>query len=68
MYRLKDLREDHDLNQTVIAQLIGTTQQHYSKIEQGKADISGQQLIVLADYYGVSIDYLLGLTKVPSRK
>ena len=68
MYRLKDLREDHDLNQTVIARLIGTTQQYYSKIEQGKADIGGQQLIALAAYYNVSTDYLLGLTKDPTQK
>lgn len=68
MYKLRDLREDHDLNQTVIANLIGTTQQHYSKIEQGKADISGQQLLLLAEYYGVSTDYLLGRTKEPATK
>lgn len=66
MYRLRDLREDRDLNQTTIARLIGTTQQHYSKIEQGKTDIAGQQLLVLADFYGVSTDYLLGRTKNPS--
>lgn len=66
MYRLRDLREDRDLNQTEIARLIGTTQQHYSKIEQGKADIAGQQLLVLADFYGVSTDYLLGRTRNPS--
>lgn len=68
MYRLRDLREDNDLNQTAIANLIGTTQQHYSKIEQGKADISGQQLLRLADFYGVSTDYLLGRTKETATK
>ena len=62
MYRLRDLREDHDLNQADIAKLIGTTQQHYSKIETGKADIAGQQLLTLAAYYGVTTDYLLGRT------
>ena len=65
MYRLRDLREDHDLNQSEVAKLIGTTQQHYSKIETGKADIAGQQLLVLAAYYNVSIDYLLGRTSTP---
>ena len=65
MYRLRDLREDHDLNQAEIAKIIGTTQQHYSKIENGKADISGQQLLALAAFYGVSIDYMLGKTNNP---
>lgn len=62
MYRIKDLREDRDLTQSQIADIINTTQQHYSKIELGKADISAQKLILLAKYYGVSVDYILGLT------
>ena len=65
MYRIKDLREDHDLNQSVIAAVIGTTQQQYSKIETGRADISGEKLILLARFYNVSCDYILGLSKDP---
>lgn len=64
-YRIKSLREDNDFNQSQIAKVIGTTQQHYSKIETGKADIYGEKLILLAKFYGVSADYILGLTDTP---
>lgn len=63
MYRIRDLREDKDLSQAEVAKIIQTTQQQYSKIETGKADISGEKLIILAEYYNVSADYILGLTK-----
>ena len=62
MYRIKDLREDNDLTQAYVAKIINTTQQHYSKIEQGKADISAEKLILLSRFYKVSVDYILGLT------
>ena len=42
MYRIKDLREDRDLSQSEVAKVIQTTQQQYSKIETGKADISAK--------------------------
>lgn len=61
MYRIKDLREDHDLSQAEIAKVIKTTQQQYSKIETGKSDISGEKLRLLAEFYNVSVDYILGL-------
>lgn len=61
MYRIKDLREDRDLTQSEIAKVINTSQQHYSKIETGKADISGEKLILLSKFYNVSVDYILGL-------
>ena len=61
MYRIKDLREDRDLSRSEIAKVIGTTQQQYSKIELGKSDISGEKLILLAKFYNVSTDYILGL-------
>ena len=63
MYRIRDLREDKDLSQADIAKVIKTTQQQYSKIETGKADISGQKLILLAKFYKVSVDYILGISK-----
>ena len=62
MYRIRDLREDRDLSQADIAKVIKTTQQQYSKIETGKADISGQKLILLAKFYNVSTDYILGIS------
>ena len=63
MYRIRDLREDRDYTQAQIAAVIKTTQQQYSKIETGKADISGEKLIRLAEFYGVSADYILGIAK-----
>ena len=65
MYRIRDLREDRDLSQAQVAQVLQTTQQQYSKIETGKADISGEKLILLAQFYNISTDYILGLTKDP---
>ena len=62
MYRIKDLREDRDLSQAEVAKILNTTQQQYSKIETGKSDISGEKLILLAKFYHVSVDYILGLT------
>lgn len=64
-YRIKALREDRDLSQSEIAKVIKTTQQQYSKIELGKADICGEKLILLADFYHISIDYILGRTDNP---
>lgn len=63
MYRLKDLREDHDLYQMDVAKLLNISQQQYSKLERGITDITGTQLLTLADFYGVTIDYLLGIGK-----
>ena len=65
MYRIKDLREDRDLSQAEVAKVIRTTQQQYSKIEVGRSDISGEKLILLAEFYNVSADYILGLIKEP---
>lgn len=65
MYRIKALREDRDLTQADIAKVIRTTQQQYSKIETGKADISAEKLILLAKFYHVSIDYIVGLSSDP---
>lgn len=60
--RLRDLREDADLIQTQIAEYLGMSQTGYSKYETGENDIPTQILIRLADYYKVSVDYLLGRT------
>lgn len=58
--RLRDLREDHDLTQADIAKLLKTTQPQYFKYENGERELPIRHLITLADYYGVSADYLLG--------
>ncbi len=60
--RLRDLREDQDLSQRQIATVLHMSQTGYSKYETGENDISTAVLIKLADFYGVSVDYLLGLT------
>ena len=60
--RIRDLREDHDLTQKQIAQLLGMSQTGYSKYETGENDIPTTVLIKLADFYQTSTDYLLGRT------
>ena len=63
--RIRDLREDKDINQTEIAKYLGMSQTGYSKYETGERDIPTAILIKLADFYGVSVDYLLGRTNNP---
>lgn len=60
--RLKDLREDNDLYQKEIADIIKVSQQYYSEYEKGNRPIPLEKLIILADYYNVSIDYIVGRT------
>ena len=65
--RIRDLREDHDLNQTKVAQKLGMSQTGYSKYETGENDIPTAVLIKLARMYNTSIDYLLGETDCKNR-
>lgn len=65
--RIRDLREDRDLNQTEVAKMIGMSQTGYSKYETGENDIPTAVLIKLARFYHTSIDYLLGETDIPQR-
>jgi transcriptional regulator with XRE-family HTH domain len=58
--RIRTLREDRDLTQKQIAEMLGMSQTGYSKYETGENDIPTHILIKLADFYGTSIDYLLG--------
>ena len=60
--RIRDLREDNDLNQTEIARILGTTQTQYSRWERGAQEIPLHHFIELAKFYRVSLDYLAGLT------
>ena len=64
--RLRSLREDRDMNQTQIAKILNMSQTGYSKYETGENDIPTNILIKLADYYGVSVDYILGRTDNPA--
>lgn len=65
--RIRNLREDHDMNQTQIAKILGMSQTGYSKYETGENDIPTDILIKLADFYNTSIDYLLGQTNEKRR-
>lgn len=60
--RLRDLREDKDMNQTQIAELLHTSQTVYSRYERGFQTIPVEHLLILADFYSVSVDYILGRT------
>ena len=67
MYRrIRELREDRDLFQKDIAEMLSMSQTGYSKYETGENDIPTQVLIKLADFYGTSVDYLLGRTDDPT--
>ncbi|MBR4021708.1 MAG: helix-turn-helix transcriptional regulator [Ruminococcus sp.] len=64
--RLKDLREDMELNQTDIANILFTSQTVYSRYERGVRTIPVEHLLILADFYNVSVDYILGRTNCKS--
>lgn len=60
--RIRDLREDNDMNQAKMAKLLGVSQQTYSRYESHVTEIPLESLIWLAEYYNTSVDYLLGIT------
>lgn len=60
--RFKDLREDNDLTQQALADLLNCKQQTYSRYEKGQAQPSMESFAKLAAFYHTSVDYLLGLT------
>lgn len=62
LQRLRDLREDADLSQTQVAEMLGIQQTVYSRYERGFQTIPLQHLVFLADFYQVSADYILGRT------
>ncbi len=57
--RIRDLREDHDLTQAQLAQILKITRQQYGLYESGKRTIPIDLLVIIADYYNVSIDYIV---------
>ncbi|MBQ8370109.1 MAG: helix-turn-helix transcriptional regulator [Clostridia bacterium] len=65
--RLKEQREDHDLSQQDIALLLNTTRQQVTKWENGIQKMGVDKYIKLAQYYNVSVDYLLGLIDEPRK-
>ena len=58
--RIRDLREDHDLTQAQVGKAINVPQRTYAYYESGQRMIPPHVLCALADFYGVSVDYLLG--------
>lgn len=60
--RLRDLREDKDLTQTQVAKILNTTQQVYSRYENGINELPLHHLIALSKFYKKSTDYILGLS------
>lgn len=68
MDRLRELREDHDYSQKEIAEALKISQQHYSKYETGYYELPLRHFIMLADYYGVSADYLIGRCSYDEKK
>lgn len=65
--RIRNLREDKDLTQQQLADVLYVTQRTYSRYENGEHAIPTEILIELSNYHGVSIDYILGLTNNPAR-
>lgn len=62
--RIRDLREDADKTQSEIAEYLGTTAQYYGKYEKGERELPFHRAVQLADFYGVSLDYLAGRTNL----
>ena len=60
--RIRNLREDRDLKQEDLAKFLNCTQACYSNYENGRRDVPSEVWAKLAEFYGVSVDYLLGLT------
>lgn len=60
---LRELREDRDIKQDTVARILGTTQQVYSRYENGINEMPIRHLRTLCEYYGVSADYVLGLKR-----
>ena len=58
--RIRDLREDHDKKQTELAAYLHIKPNTYSNYECGKINVPVDMLIKIADFYGVTLDYLVG--------
>ncbi len=65
--RIRDLREDNDLTQQNLADVLHINRRTYSAYENGVNSMTPETLIKIAKFYDVSVDYLLGLTDTPKR-
>ena len=61
--KIRDLREDHDLTQQQVADILGTSQTMYARYERGANELPVHHLVKLCEYYRVSADYILGLSE-----
>ena len=61
--RMRNLREDRDLTQREVGAVINKSQQGYSHIEDGRAELKIEDLIKLCRFYGVTADYFIGLSE-----
>ena len=65
--RLRDLKEDADLTQKQVAEIIGVSINHYGKYERGETDIPFEKAFMLSEYYNVSLDYIAGKTNIQNQ-
>ena len=63
--RIRNLREDKDMTQSQMGEILSCSQRVYSNYERGDIDIPTVTLCRIADFHGVSVDYLLGRTNKP---
>ena len=63
--RIRGLREDRDLTQKEVGKLLNKSQQGYNHIEDGRAELKIDDLVLLCQFYDVSADYIIGLTNDP---
>ena len=61
---IRNLREDRDLRQRQLAEVLHVSQNTYSQYETGVIELTAEKLVLLADFYDVSVDYLLGRTEI----
>lgn len=66
--KLKGLREDNDLTQAQVAEVLGTSQTMYARYERGANEMPIRHLITLCKFYNVSADYLLGTAPNPKQR
>ena len=66
--KLRGLREDNDLTQTQIADILGTSQTMYARYERGANEMPIRHLVTLCKFYNVSADYFLNTTPIPNHK
>ena len=62
---IRNLREDHDYRQYQLAKVLNVSQNTYSQYETGVIELTAEKLLLLAEFYVVSVDYLLGRTQNP---